>query len=120
MANVFTLDSLRESLEKKYAPTVIGLGDQEVTLQNLLRLPKTKRTKASTLLKSMKRGEGEEPIDTDELLEVMKTVIETVATDAKAGKALTREIGDDLSLASEVIHMWSEATQAGEASNSDA
>src|SRR5690606_4567017 len=44
MSNVFTLDSMREELEKQYEPIKVQLSDgSEAVLQNLLRMKKTQR-----------------------------------------------------------------------------
>lgn len=118
MTNIISLDSIREDVERKFKPVVIDLGGTEVTLRNLLRLDATKRREVTALLKSVQR-DGDESVDADEVLASMHKVLEIVADDVKSGKALTKALAGDLTVTMEVIHLWTEATQPGEAENSD-
>jgi hypothetical protein len=121
MSNVYSLAKLREDIEKKYEPISIELSDgSEVVLNNLLRLGSKARKEVVALLKSSKpETEGDEPeVDDEDTLTRMQKVIVLIARDTPKGKQLVKELGDDLTLTSEVVTMWSEATQPGEASKS--
>lgn len=116
--NVYSLETLREDAERKFAPISIALKDgTEVVLSNVMRLGKTHRKEVLALLKSGK--EKAEDDAADDTLDNMLRVIELVAKETPKGKRLVREIGDDLAVASSIIGYWAEATQLGEAENSD-
>lgn len=121
MPNVYSLDNLRDELEKKYAPVEIDLGKGDpVVLRNLMRLSSTDRKAVMDAVDVVQRPrEDDEAQDVEELLTGIKTVLGLVAADGK-GKALTDAIGDDLGLAMHLMELWSEATQPGEAQSSPA
>lgn len=126
MANLFTLDKLREDVSKEFAPVKIGLSDgTEVTLRNLLRLGKKDR---ETVLEKLKVLESVgEKKDDDEA----KTTIEDLDRLAEAGndilllvadhgRKLVKELDGDFALILRVVETWMEATQPGEAQPSPA
>lgn len=116
MGNVFTLDSLREEVEKTYAPVKIGLADgYEITLVNLLRLPKKQREVALANLKRLEGGDESESLDFDDMAAVATDVLAAVADD---GKRLAKEIDGDAGLAFKILEIWMGATQPGEAESS--
>lgn len=116
MGNVFTLDSLREEVERTYAPVKIGLADgSEITLVNLLRLPKKQRDLALATLKKIEGGEGSEDLDIDGMAATATEVLAAVADD---GGRLTKEIDGDAGLAFKLLEIWMAATQPGEAASS--
>lgn len=122
MGNVFTLDSLREEVEKEFAPVKIVLSDgTEVTLRNLLRLPKGDRAKVVAKLKVLesvdKSGESE---DSNELDLLATTAVEILVLVADHGKKLADELGDDLSIILKVLGVWMDTSQPGEAQPSPA
>lgn len=121
MSNTFTLDNIREAVEKKYAPLKIVLDDGlEVELRSLLRLDKDERkivTDALTVLEELE--DAEESEDSVELaIEAMGTVIRTVAKGN--ARELISALGDDIPMYMQVLETWQEGTQVGEASTSPA
>lgn len=115
MTNSVSLDSLREDIEKKYKPVVVDLRDgSEVVLRNLLRLPSSVRKEVTDLLKGM-RSRDDEEVSSETVLANAQRVLEQVAADPKLGKKLVKELGDDLAVTSQLLRLWSEATQLGEA-----
>lgn len=122
MSNVFTLDSLREEVEKEFAPVKIDIGNgTEVVLQNVLRLGKTDREKVAGLLGSLealeKAGhEADEDSAEDAIEEMIAVVHKVIALVAKDhGDKLVAQLGDDVPLTMKVVNRWMEATQPGEA-----
>jgi hypothetical protein len=130
MSNTFTLDSLREETEKKYAPVTIGLSDgSEVELKSLLRLGKKNRESVSetlTDLGTLLDGDGDldglSPEESELLVEAISKVINMIAS---APAKLLKELDhpDSLikvSLMTDVLLRWIGATKPGEALNSPA
>jgi len=126
MSNTFTLDSLREEVEKKYAPVKIGLKDgSEVTLRNLIRMDKKERKLVLDLLDALKDSDGksEDDLDSEEVDDLIATVgkiLPIIAETAARGRKLASEIGDDFALTTLVLERWMGATKLGEAPNSPA
>lgn len=116
MSNVFTLDSLRDELDKKFAPVVIDLGKAQVTLRNLLRLNSADREAVQDALKALAPDEEDDDRSSG-MLDKMSRLFVLVADEGK-GQVLVDAIGDDLALASHILNMWTEATSPGEASDS--
>lgn len=122
MGNVFTLDALREEVEKEYAPVQIVLKDgTSVTLRNLLRLPKKERSQVLAKIKVLESidssGESEDAGDVDLLA---NTALEILVLVSDHGKLLADELGDDLSIILKVLGVWMESSQPGEAQPSPA
>lgn len=124
MGNVFTLDSLREEVEKQYAPVVVGLSDgSEVTLSNLLRLNRKSRDKVLSLLKDVElAGSSDEDEDgssdnLDKLIGAASELLLQVA-DPAGGKKLIAELDGDLTLTMKLLERWMETTSVGEAPRS--
>lgn len=123
MTNTFTLDSLREEADKKFAPFKIPLSDgTQVTLRNFLRLSQKTRESVLEGINSLNADNDDEDtasLDSiDRMAGTAARIIETVA-DAN-GKKLTKEIDGDIALLMQVINAWMEATQLGEADSSPA
>jgi hypothetical protein len=118
MGNVFTLDSLREEIEREFAPLQFEADGETFVLRNVLRLGSDERKAILEKLKEMNpEGESDEA-DPDEALEATLFVLTTVAADRKGAK-LRKLIGDDLILAMKLMERWTEATQPGEAEPSE-
>jgi tail assembly protein len=121
MSNVFTLESLNEEIEQKYAPLVFQAGDTEFTLVSLLRVDKKVRAAVREKMESLDKGQDEDGKDIetteDETIEAFKFILKSVTKDNK-GSALVRLLGDDLLKYSTLMEHWQEATQSGEASSS--
>lgn len=128
MSNLFTLDSLREEADKKFAPVKIGMSDgTEVTLKNLLRLGKRDRDLVTDRLKTINKSHDEEGNDSEEtstsiesvdaLLEAATEILSKVADDPRK---LLKELDGDVGLIMQVLQTWMEGTQSGEAQSSPA
>ena len=116
--NVFTLDALRQEVERQYSPVTVTLADgTDVTLRNLLRLDRKDRDK---VMESLKRLEDTDSItdgDVDSIVDAAFTVLELVAE--KGGKKLVAELEGDIPLTMKVLETWMAASQPGEATHSD-
>lgn len=120
MANVFTLDSLREEVEREFAPVEIVVSDgSKVTLQNLLRLKKKQRDVVLEKLKVLESVEKTDD-DTNEIELLAETASEILDLVADDGKKLLKELDGDVSVILKVLNKWMEATQPGEAQPSPA
>jgi hypothetical protein len=118
--NVFTLDALREEVDKEYAPFKIRVADgTEVTLRSLLRLSKKDRDSVLDLIKKIS-SEDEERDGLEEVArvsEVTSKIIQLIA-DKDGGKKLLADLDGDLQVAIKIIEAWITETQLGEAQNS--
>ncbi|WP_158881992.1 phage tail assembly protein [Amycolatopsis anabasis] len=124
MTNSFSLDDLREDLDREFAPCTLTLGGEEIVLRNLMRLPEKERTEVLGALKEVEALDIEsEEAQTEEDLNKMSAALDrvlgTVAAEGK-GKKLVQAIGGDVLLGMKVLERWTEATQPGEAQNSPA
>lgn len=118
MSNVFTLDDLNEAITNKYAPLVFQAGDQEFTLQSLIRIPSKVRVEVEKKLDDLGKSKDEnDTVSEDQTLDTFKFVVSSVTKDNK-GRALVRLLGDDLAKYIVLIEKWQEATQPGEAPSS--
>ncbi|MBU18217.1 MAG: hypothetical protein CL725_11025 [Chloroflexi bacterium] len=111
MSNVFSLDSLREEVEKQFAPLQLEIGSKTVTLSNLMRLPKLRRDKVLALLKEL---ENEEKADID--MEALS--VDVLAEVSDNPTLLRRGLKDELALAMKILNLWMLSTQSGEAESS--
>lgn len=119
MSNVYTLDNLKQDLDKKYVAVEIEVGDgQSVVLRNLMRLSKDDRAKVVGAIQSLEELDTKTPEGLDQLVKNLKAAIGVIAE--KNGKILTDQIGDDIGLLMEIWNLWQNATQLGEAENSSA
>lgn len=116
MSNVFTLDSLREEVDKEFAPVKIGLKNgTEVVLRNILRLGKTDRDKLLEKLDSLKSVEESDAESVDALVAIASDILLLVADQ---GRQLVKELDGDIALIMKVLSAWMETTQPGEAASS--
>lgn len=134
MSEVFDLESVREELEREYAPYKLKIDDEIYVLQSLLRISKERRAKVIEAMKAMKNGNGEEKpegdddgdldltdedYDEDEVLAAVKTILSSVVKGPEGrGRALVDALGTDLLLHMRILTKWKEATQPGEAQDS--
>lgn len=123
MGNLFTLDSMREEIEREFSPCQFELPDgKTVTLRNLLRLPKGEREQVYGLLDDLaevsKDGETAGLSATEKSAQIALKIIPLVADSKKRGDELVELIEEDLALTLRVFSVWMEATQAGEAEGS--
>lgn len=120
MGNVFTLDSLREEVEREFAPVEIGLSDgSTVTLRNLIRLPKKQREAALAKLKDLEDAEDSEG-QTDKFGALAEAALGVLAIVADDGGQLVKELDGDVGLTMKVLNVWMGASQPGEAQPSPA
>ncbi|AXH48800.1 tail assembly chaperone [Mycobacterium phage Steamy] len=129
MGNVFTLDSVREEVEKEFAPVTVDMAEGSVVLRNVLRVPKLRRDKVFKLIDDLdaatKDADGK-PIPEEELgFEHMERTAESaielirlVADSDKLAEILCTVLEDDVALALAVFGKWMEVTQPGEAERS--
>lgn len=128
MSNTFTLDSMREELEKEFAPVELVLPDEsKVILRSLLRTPRRNRKMAFEVLEkiqSVSVDGDEEAKDTDTLSQMAEfadlalQLFALVADTEAGGLKLVSSIEDDMPLVFRVFEAWMESTQAGEAVSS--
>lgn len=119
-----TLDEIRASLDRKYGPTIIDLGnDRTCVLRAPIRLPKEDRRALRTLQESLNklqedREDAEGPDVEDELVEGLQGIFRVAAEDKATAEEFLAAAGDDLAVLREVLEMWQESTEPGEASPS--
>lgn len=123
MGNLFTLDSMREEIEREFSPCQFELPDgKTVTLRNLLRLNRKNREQVYALLDDLadisKESEGASLTETEKSAQIALKIIPLVADSEKLGDKLVELIEEDLALTLRVFSVWMEATQAGEAEGS--
>jgi len=112
MTNEFTLDDLNTALEKKYGPFVFSVGKEKFVLQQILRLPKETRQIVKAQLELLDNKKNE--LDEDEMLAILKAVVENVIEGDKAER-LFELLDNDLVKVTILFEKWAERTQAGEA-----
>jgi len=125
MSNTFSLDDLREEVEREFQPVVITVSDgTEVSLRNLLRLPKKDRDAVMRLVTDLQdlndtvadeNGEA----NTDDADRLVDTASEILALVADNGKKLIKELDGDLTLTMRVLEKWMASTSSGKAPQSD-
>ena len=124
MSNIFTLDSMREEIEREFAPFQIDLGEGKVvTLRNVLRLPKKDREKVYALLDQLGGTQDDEDegglSSTEHSAEIALQILPLVAESEKLGRQLVEAIEEDLALTLRVFSSWMGGTQVGEADSSE-
>ncbi|MGZ6053977.1 MAG: phage tail assembly protein [Isosphaeraceae bacterium] len=120
MGTLFTLDSIREEVEKEFAPVKVALSDgTEVTLRNLLRLNKDARKEVLKALKDLEDIQGEDGTSVEEI-ELLVDSAETVLVKLAGadGEKLVKEIDGDVSMLLKIMEYWMGSSQPGEAQNS--
>lgn len=123
MSNLFTLDSLREEVEKEFAPVEIGLSDgTKVVLRSLIRCDEKTRKAVTAELEGFNEltgdDENEDPEKVEKLVTTASNVLRLVA--GSDGRKLIKELDGDIHLILKVLQTWMEATQPGEATSSPA
>ena len=114
MTNV-TLADLQDAAQKKWGDLVIE--DLGVTLRHALRLSKADRKKLSKLQEVEEGDEANE--DEEVVLNRLRKTVEIVAQTPEQAKVLLDAVGDDVTLLATVLEQYTEATQMGEASDSE-
>lgn len=122
MPNVFTLDAMREELDRKYAPVVIEIGDEKVELRSLLRLKSGPRKEVATKLEDLKKlneSDDDEGMSLTELDSATSLAEEILYHVADKPDKLIDALDGDMSLIMQVFEAWMGDTQAGEADSSE-
>lgn len=121
MSNIFTLDSMREEIEKEFAPFQITVDDKVLTLRNLLRVPKNRRDEVYGLLDELTAVQDSDAGTlsvTEKSAQIALKIIPLVADDEKLANVLVERIEDDLALTLRLFNVWMSATQAGNSEDS--
>jgi hypothetical protein len=115
----YSLDQLREDIERKYAPFSIDLGDgRTVNLRPVLRLPETDRRRFSEVARRVQDAQADgDGADLAELGDSIRGMLRVVADPPEAADALLAALPDD-AYAVELLTRYMEATQPGEVSPS--
>jgi hypothetical protein len=122
MSNIFTLDSMREEIEKEFAPFQLTIEGKTLTLRNLLRVPKKHREEVYALLDELAavsdKDEESSLSSTEKSAQIALKILPLVSDNEKLANILVTNIEDDLALTLRVFSKWMAATQAGEAEGS--
>ena len=126
MGNIFTLDSMREEIEREYAPFQIEVDGKTLTLKNLLRVPRKDRDAVYALLDEMaevqRHSDEDEDVSslasTEKSAQLALKILPLVADKPALAEKLVEEIEDDLALTLRVFSSWMDKTQSGEADRS--
>lgn len=132
----YSLADMRKDIEEKFAPLELDTAEGVVKLRNITRLNDKDKAKFLRLLSEWGKDEEDKPKDKsddaeqeedfekvaqesfDRLRKVCQDMIILIAETPAKGRALVKEIGDDLSLLNTVLGAWMEHTQLGEAFSS--
>jgi hypothetical protein len=119
--NVFTLDAMRQEIEKEFAPFQIEVDGEKLTLRNLLRVPKNRRDEVYGLLDDLtaaqESDEGTLSV-TEKSAQIALKIIPLVADNEALAHVLVERIEDDLALTLRLFNVWMEATQSGNSEDS--
>ena len=119
--NVFTLDSMREEIEREFAPFQIEVDGEKLTLRNLLRVPKNRRDNVYGLLDDLaeiQAGDEGALSVTEKSAQIALRIIPLVADKEKLARVLVERIEDDLALTLRLFNVWMEQTQSGNSEDS--
>lgn len=120
VSNVFSLDTLREDVEKKFAPVTITLSDgEEIVLRNIMRLSKDDRKAVLAVIEEIQaEGDDSQADSIESTLAGIAKLFGIIAQTKAKGAKLVKEIGDNLPLTTAVFSAWMKESQLGEAGNS--
>ena len=119
MPNSYSLDALREDIEKEFAPVVLTFGDSVFKLRNLMRIDDEDRNAVFAALEAVSADNPEEA-DAEAMAAMSAAVWEMLRrlpADGR-GPALVDALDGDLALAMKVVGLYTETTQPGEATDS--
>lgn len=108
----FTLDDLNKAVSAKYKPWGFSAGRTKFSLKQILSLPKEQRDIVRAML--VKLDEQKSDLEEDDILAIIKAVLDYVVEDDKAEK-LMEVLDNDLVKVSVLFEAYMEGTQAGEA-----
>lgn len=121
-SNSYSLDDIRKELDKKFETFSITADGDEFVFRPILRMPKTDRESLRESLTELnaimdRKDKSPEEQDFDKLLATVESVITRAVKDDRGGR-LVELIDGDASMLMEILSMWVEATNPGEASSS--
>lgn len=119
MATTYSLDQLREDVERKYGPFIVQMGaGKSVTLLPLMRLPEDKRARFGELQRKLGEQQAD-PTQTDLAVigETIREILRTVAEKPAGATALLNALPDD-AYALQLFEKYAAASMPGEASDS--
>ena len=119
--NIFTLDAMREEIEKEFAPFQIEVDGEKLTLRNLLRVPKNRRDEVYGLLDELSAAQESDEgtlLVTEKSAQIALKIIPLVADKEKLARTLVERIEDDLALTLRLFNVWMESTQPGNSEDS--
>lgn len=119
--NVFTLDAMREEIEKEFAPFQIEVDGEKLTLRNLLRVPKNRRDEVYGLLDELSAAQESDEgtlLVTEKSAQIALKIIPLVADNEALAHVLVERIEDDLALTLRLFNVWMESTQSGNSEDS--
>ena len=124
-----SLTSIRESIDAKYAPTPVELGDGKiVNLLNPMRLEDAKLERLDEILGALRSNKGDEDdedgetkatVSVAETVSYIREVLSLAAETEAGGKLLLDAIGHDRPVLMEVLSGYLDGESVGEASPSD-
>lgn len=112
-----TLNSIRESIEQKYAPLEIEVDDKTtVRLIPPLRLPDADLQRIQDIAEASEREDDEDNVSkiTDQLQEIVMLAADDKAT----AKRLIEAVSGDRAILAEIVETYFKAQSVGEASPS--
>jgi len=128
MSNTFTLDAIRDSIVKRFAPTVIDLGDGvSVELKSILKLGEKDRKSAIAAIEEINEAKDEEDEDDEDIAAWSEIVVESCTKVFRlicpSTKKLVAALEHDdpqikASLYTAVLTRWIGESQLGEAESS--
>lgn len=108
----FTLDDLNNAVTAKYKPWGFTAGRSKFSLKQVLSLPKEQRDTVRAMLQKL--DDDKTDLEEDDILAIMKAVLEYVVMDDKTDKLL-EVLDNDLVKVSVLFEAYMQGTQAGEA-----
>lgn len=108
----FTLDELKSTVQKKYAPTVVKNGKDEYVLPNMFQLDSARRKKVLEKVDALEELEG-----TEAQLEATGEILSLLVDDDR-GEELLALLGDNPALLMELFREWMEVSEVGEVERS--
>lgn len=109
MAIELNLDAIREAAEHTYSDVILEVGDEKLTLPNVMRLGKGKRKALQKALKAADDADAE----VDEI-DFVKNVLNVVLKEDEQ-ELLYKALGEDATLYVTLLEKWLKDTQVGEA-----
>jgi len=118
MATSVTLADLQAAAQERWGD--FRIEDIDVTLRHALRLSEADRKKLADLFEEhTSSDEDDDDPDGSKLLGRMRAIVEIVAEDKAQAKRLLDAFGGDATLIVVLVEQYMEATQLGEASDSE-